>query len=216
VVLGVEMAAPEISIVDLKPELADDNLRFFDDVYDNDPWLKSRDNPWWGGCYCTFYDDIREEDEINASRDKRLENRAARQKTIESGRATGLLAYADGKVVGWCNVASRGSHANPRYLKQAIDNPSEKVGSVTCFVVSSGYRKSGVARKLLESASNLVRSWDLTSLEGYPRDPERRGPNPYEVPNDNLSYHGSLNMFLRSGFRVHRKLESFIVVRKLL
>jgi hypothetical protein len=208
------MTPGEILIRELKPELAADYLNFFDDIYDNDPWLKFKENPWWGGCYCSFYDDTREENEINASKDKRSENRAARQKTIEGGRATGLLAYAGGKVVGWCNVAPRDSYANLRYLKQAIDNPSEKVGSVTCFVVSSVHRKSKVASRLLESASGLVRGSGLSIIEGYPRDPENRAPNPYKVPLDNLSFRGSLNVFLRSGFRVHRKLKGFIVVRK--
>jgi predicted GNAT family acetyltransferase len=210
------MAAREILIRELKPNLVADYLRFFDDIYDNDPFLNSRDNPWWGGCYCSFYDDPRTEDEINASREKRSENKAAREKTIEKGKASGLLAYAESKVVGWCNVAPRGSYVNPRYLKQAIADPDEKVGSITCFVVSSEHRKSGVASKLLKSACELIKKWKLPIAEGYPRNPEMSWENPYKIPQDNLSFRGSFNMFQRSGFRVHLKLENFTVVRKML
>src|SRR5216683_1465359 len=212
------MADHEILVRELKPRLVADYLGFFDEIYDNDSFLRFKDNPWWGGCYCSFYDDPRTEDEINASRDKRSENRAAREKTIEEGKASGLLAYtkAGGKVVGWCNVAPRGSYVNPRYLKQAIVDPSERVGSITCFVVSSEHRKSGVAPKLLQSACDLIKRWGLPVAEGYPRNPELSGDNPYKIPQDNLSFRGSLNMFLHSGFRVHMKLERFTVVRRAL
>ena len=208
------MVEDTILVRELKPNLAGDYFHFFDDIYDKDPWLKFKDNPWWGGCYCSFYDDPRSEDEINASPNKRSENRTARLKTVQNGNASGLLAYSNGKVVGWCNVARRRSYVNPRYLKQAIDDPDEKVGSITCFVVSSSHRKLGIATKLLRSACDLIKSWGLPTAEGYPRNTEGAGDNPYRIPNDNLSFRGSLNMFLRSGFQVHRRLERFTVVRK--
>jgi GNAT superfamily N-acetyltransferase len=208
------MVEPKISVRRLNPELADDYFRFFDDIYDNDPFLKFTENPWWGGCYCTFYDDPREEDVINASPDKRSENKAARRNNIQKGKASGLLAYVDGKAAGWCNVALRGSYVNPRYLKQMINDPQEKVGSVTCFVVSSRYRKTGVATQLLGSACDLIHDWGLPVAEGYARDPEFKGSNPYNIPLENLSFHGSLNMFLRAGFQIHRKIERYLVVRK--
>ena len=206
------MVEHEILVRELKPQLATDYFRFFDDIYDNDPYLKFKYNPWWGGCYCTFYDDPRTQEERNPH--KRSEFRAAREKTIERGKASGLLAYAGGKVVGWCNVAPRGSYVNPRYMKQAMTNPNERVGSITCFVVSSNYRKTGIASKLLLSACDMIKRWGFPIAEGYPRNPELSWENPYNIPKDNLSYHGSLNMFLRSGFQVHWRLESLTVVRR--
>ena len=74
------MPSDRIVVRELKPGLAADYFEFFDDIYDNDPWLNSKDNPWWGGCYCSFWDDLREEDEINSSKDKRSANRTARLK----------------------------------------------------------------------------------------------------------------------------------------
>jgi GNAT superfamily N-acetyltransferase len=208
------MASSRIVIRELKPQLAPDYFDFFDDIYDNDPWLNFKANQWWGGCYCSFWDDRREEDEINASKSKRSENRAARLKTIEEGSASGLLAYQDGKVIGWCNVAPRHNYVNLRNLKTAVEDPSERVGSTTCFVVSSARRNSGVAPRLLQSACDLIKSWNLRLAEGYPRNPESSVTNPYNIPQSNLSFRGSLNMFLRSGFHVHRRLDRLIVVRK--
>jgi GNAT superfamily N-acetyltransferase len=210
------MSDQKILIRELEPKLVSDYLRFFDDIYDNDPFLKFKDNPWWGGCYCTFYDDPRTEDEVNASNDKRSENRAARERTIRQGRASGLLAYAGDEVVGWCNVAPRSSYVNPRYLTKAMVDPNERVGSITCFVVSSRRRKSGVAPELLRSACGLIKKWGYPVAEGYPRNPELSGDSPYKIPPENLSFRGSLSMFLRAGFQVEAKLDRFTVVRKVL
>ncbi|TMI39761.1 GNAT family N-acetyltransferase [Candidatus Bathyarchaeota archaeon] len=207
------MPSDRIVVRELKPGLATDYFDFFDDIYDNDPWLNSKDNPWWGGCYCSFWDDLREEDEINSSKDKRSANRTARLKMIEEAKASGLLAYQEGKVIGWCNVAPRSSYINLRNLK-AVEDSSERVGSIMCFVVSAGHRGSGVAPRLLQSACDLIKSWRIPIAEGYPRNPEAATNNPYNIPKLNLGFRGSLNMFLRSGFHVHRNLERFIVVRK--
>jgi GNAT superfamily N-acetyltransferase len=210
------MVSPEVQIRELKPSLVSDYIGFFDAVYDNDPWLKSKDNPYWGGCYCGFYDDPREEEEVNASPDKRSENRAARKKTIEKGSASGLLAYVGGRVVGWCNVAPRGSYVNPHYLGEAIDDPNEKVGAITCFVVGAGHRKAGIASRLLDSACDTIKGWGLPIAEGYPRNPKLGLASREGIPPDNLAFRGSLNMFVRSGFRVRRELGRFVVVRKAL
>ncbi len=69
---------------------------------------------------------------------------------------------------------------------------------------------------MLQSACDLIKKWGLPVAEGYPRNPELSMENPYKIPQDNLSFRGSLNMFLQSGFRVHMKLERFTVVRKIL
>jgi GNAT superfamily N-acetyltransferase len=212
--LWITMTSDEIRIRELKPGLATDYFALFDDVYDNDPWLNYKDNPYWGGCYCGFWDDPREEDQINASKDKRSENKALRLKRIEQGKASGLLAYENGEVVGWCNVAPRSNIINLRNLRVGINDPKEKVGSIICFVISPGHRRSGVAPKLLRSACDLIERWGLPVAEGYPRNPDFTGGNPYNIPLGNLSFRGSLNMFIRSGFHVHKKLEQLIVVRK--
>ena len=203
----------EVRIRKLSPELADDYFSLFDDVYDNDPWLKYEGNRDWGGCYCTFYDDIRADKEIDPSKDKRTENRANRRSTIENRKASGLLAYVGGRVVGWCNVAPRGSYANPQYLKEAADVPEEKVGSVTCLTVLSKHRKQGVGTQLLKAACDLVEDWGIPVVEGYPRNPMIK-ENSYRIPAENPAFRGSVDMFLTSGFKVHRDLGRFLVVRK--
>src|SRR5437870_12637635 len=84
---------------ELVPALVDDYISFFDGVYHDDPWLNTKDNPWWGICYCGFYDDPRSEQERNKVPNAQIENRKQRGEYIQSGRAHGLLAYLDGRVV---------------------------------------------------------------------------------------------------------------------
>ena len=202
-----------IEVRHLTPELVGDYMTLFDDVYDNDPWLRYKDNPGWGGCYCTFYDDAREEDAINAGPDKRGDNRANRTSTIHSGKASGLLAYIDGKVAGWCNVAPRGAYANPREVMRDEDEDGTKVGSITCFLVSHSNRNFGVASALLDSACSLVGSWGINVAEGYPRNPEAK-VSTHDIPGANLVFRGSLGMFTRKGFKVYKAHSRMLVVRK--
>ena len=151
---------------------------------------------------------------VEATPDKRSYNKAARRKTIESGRATGLLAYADGRVVGCCSVAQKERYANPRSLLLVGEEESGRVGSIVCFVVHGEYRKSGVAPRLLESACDLIRGWGLPTAEGYPRNPEAKPPVGYDIPGENLAFKGSLSMFLKNGFEVKNRFDRFVVVRK--
>ncbi len=75
---------------ELGPSLLGDYTTFFDAIYETDPWLNSRDNPWWSGCYCGFFDDARPEKELNALGAQ--ERRRLRSERIESGHAKGFLA----------------------------------------------------------------------------------------------------------------------------
>jgi GNAT superfamily N-acetyltransferase len=77
----------------------------------------------------------------------------------------GMLAYRDGRVVGWCNAA-------PRVLMDSFadepDPDTERLGQITCFVVAHDQRRTGVARALLEAACDMLRQQGLTIAEANP------------------------------------------------
>src|SRR2546430_13368117 len=52
-----KLVTAKVTVRELVPALVDDYISFFDGVYHDDPWLNTKDNPWWGICYCGFYDD---------------------------------------------------------------------------------------------------------------------------------------------------------------
>lgn len=204
----------KIAVKELSPKLLDDYLAFFDNVYETDPWLNIRDNPWWSGCYCGFFDDARPEKELNALGPREL--RTMRSERILSGLAHGFLAYIDGKVVGWCNAGPRASYVSLQHLSEAVEDSSEQVGSILCFVVASQHRRMGIATTLLESACGSFRHAGLEFAEGYPRNRPANVDNPHNIPEQHLNYYGPLQMYLKAGFRIHRQFDKFAVVRKTL
>lgn len=90
--------ALEVTVCELKPELLDDYLRFFD----KEAFI---DFPYWSGCYCGFYETSG--DDWDASAEAGPAHRVAKADRIRTGKSRGLLAHADSKVVGWCNAQRR-------------------------------------------------------------------------------------------------------------
>jgi GNAT superfamily N-acetyltransferase len=201
-------------VKELGASLLADYLAFFDTIYESDPWLNFRDNPYWSGCYCGFFDDPRPEQELGAL--GAPERKKMRSERILSNRATGFLAYIDGKVVGWCNAGPRTSYVSLQHLSKAVEDPTESVGSILCFVVASRYRRSGIATRLLESACALFKRSGLQYAEGYPRTKPANVDNPYNIPEAHLNYYGPLQMYLKAGFKIHRQFDKFAAVRKAL
>lgn len=119
--------------------------------------------------------------------------------------APGVLAFRGGNPVGWCAVEPRGCY--PRILRskvlataapEAVREPGgQQLWSVSCFVVSPGQRRTGVARALLAAAVGHAFGHGATVVEGYPVDPAQR---PRAGPAD--LYHGTLGLFLAAGFEV--------------
>jgi len=195
--------ALKVEVRELTPELLYDYLGFFDkDAF--------TDFPEWSDCYCGFYDTP--DDLWDATGKAGPANRAARAERIRSGKAHGLLAIAGGRVVGWCNAQPRSSFLNMRRYATAMDDPVEPVGSIMCFLVAPGHRGKGVGTTLLNAACNEFRRDKLQVAEGYPTtNPLKRA---WETPWAEENYKGSLNMYLKAGFQVHRQLERFAIVRK--
>ena len=119
--------------------------------------------------------------------------------------APGVLAFRSGNPVGWCAVEPRGCY--PRILRSKVltaappesvrDPGGDRVWSVSCFVVSAGQRRTGVARALLAAAVAHAFVHGAKVVEGYPVDPIQR---PKAGPAD--LYHGTLGLFLAAGFEV--------------
>lgn len=123
--------------------------------------------------------------------------------------APGVLAFRDGKAVGWCAVEPRECYprilrskvlasAGPAATPDAIGyTGGQHVWSVSCFVVSPGQRRQGVARALLDAAVGHAFSHGATAVEGYPVDP---GQRPKAGPAD--LYQGTLGLFAAAGFEL--------------
>jgi GNAT superfamily N-acetyltransferase len=149
------MAHDDITIRRLTPELLDDYLAFFDGP-------AFTDNPDWAFCYCLFpyYDHAAGDWEERTAE----ANRAAISEAIGSDRASGFLAYAAGRVVGWCNAAPRERY--PQLSRLPGDGASTL--ATPCFIVDPEWRGRGIGRRLLEAAMDHAQASGMERLEAAP------------------------------------------------
>jgi GNAT superfamily N-acetyltransferase len=112
---------------------------------------------------------------------------------VDSGVATGLLAYLHGEIVGWIAVEPRDAYprlAHSRILKPVDDQP---VWSITCFFVAKNFRRKGITIELLKAAVEHVRKQGGKIVEGYPIETEKDMPAPF-------IYTGTSSAFAKAGF----------------
>ena len=188
----------DIEVQDVTPERVGEYQSFFDDH-------AFRDYPAWQSCYCMETHRTQSDDEW-AGRTG-ADNRRDMTSMINRGDVTGLLAFVDGKPVGWCNYGETTRLAGliQRFGLQAADH--EGVGSVACFVIAAAYRGHGVASRLLDAAVDRLSKRGLRAVEAYPsRDDDSAQGN----------YRGPLSMYLRAGFEVFRETKRYTFVRKVL
>jgi GNAT superfamily N-acetyltransferase len=103
-------------------------------------------------------------------------NKKAFKKIVKSDVMPGIIAYADGKPVGWCAVRPREEYPvleNSRILKPVDDQP---VWSIVCQFILAPYRRQGISVKLLKAAIKHVRQQGGKIVEGYPTDPTKDQP----------------------------------------
>jgi len=189
---------PEIGAVEIRdvtPELIPDYQHFFDNV-------AFRDYPAWQSCYCMETHRTQSDEEWNERTAD--DNRRDMTGFIKGGRVTGLLAFAEGKPVGWCNYGEtkRLTGVVHRFGLDPTDH--QGVGSVACFVIAAPYRGHGVASKLLDVAVERLRARGLLAVEAYPV---------REEDSAQVNYRGPLQMYLRAGFVPYRELARHVVVR---
>jgi ribosomal protein S18 acetylase RimI-like enzyme/uncharacterized protein YndB with AHSA1/START domain len=191
-------AIGEVTVADVTPERVADYQSFFDhDAF--------RDFPGWQSCYCmeTHRTQTDEEWAVRTAAD----NRRDMTKSIRKAEVTALLAYVDGKPVGWCNYGEtrRLNGVMHRFGLNAAEQ--QGVGSLACFVIAAPYRQHGVASALLDAALVRLRDRGVKTAEAYPVK---------ELKSAQSNYRGPLAMYLRAGFEPYRETERHLIVRKAL
>ena len=126
---------------------------------------------------------------------------AARNRPVVEGLASrdpapGLVAYAEGRVVGWVSLGPREDFERLERSKVLARVDDRPVWSIVCFVVSRSVRGRGVAHALLAAAVGYARDHGATMLEAYPVDASRG-----RVPAAS-AFTGPQGMYERAGFEV--------------
>lgn len=156
-------------------------------------------DPKW--CWCSFFR-VRSLDFATqtAATNLAVLERAVGE-TAAEGRAPGLVAYRDGRAIGWVSLGPRDDYARLQHSRVLAPLDDRPVWSIVCFVVSRRARGQGVAAALLDAAIAYATEHGATLLEAYPVDAEGR-----RVPAAQ-AYKGTVGMFEHAGFDVvaHRR-----------
>jgi len=143
-----------------------------------------------GGCWCMYW-------KLRGKAYDESKGPAARQmhkSIVDAGTVTGLLAYAEGEVVGWVAVEPRAEYEKLAYSRVLTPVDDKPVWSVTCFYVAKAYRRRGVTVSLLKAAVKYVKRQGGKIVEGYPVDAKKNMPAPFV-------YTGTASAFQKAGFK---------------
>jgi GNAT superfamily N-acetyltransferase len=146
-----------------------------------------------------------------------VRNRREKKRLVERGVAHGILVYAHGGPVGWCQYGPR--EELPRidnyrkYRALAPGRATERLWRITCFVVDRKVRCRGIARAALRAALDAIRKKGGGLIEAYPIIRWKAGTF------GNVSTHGTVSMFEKEGFSIvapfgGTKFQTNVLVRR--
>jgi ribosomal protein S18 acetylase RimI-like enzyme len=174
-----------VQIVPLTPDRLDDWLAFFDGP-------AFSDHPEWATCYCRIHHlDGGGDAAWEAACANPGENRTAMIGRIRAGQIDGLLAFRDGRPIGWVQF---GPTARFRMPHGRLEPAEDGVASIVCFVVAPGHRRTGVARALLRGAVEELARRGFRAVDARPRSEQQESAAE--------EFMGPLPLFLAEGFEV--------------
>lgn len=131
----------------------------------------------WGRCGCLFALDAPRSTKGGTWAEQREVNLCTMRGLVEQGRSQGILVYADGTPVGWCQFVPKDE------LRLANAAAPGAAWFVTCFVVDPRYRGLGATGVALRAAvkaigrkgGGLVEGHATAMVPGPPPKPEHKG-----------------------------------------
>jgi GNAT superfamily N-acetyltransferase len=153
------------------------------------------------GCWCMWFRVAPKVFSANGN----AGNRAAMERIVGTDDVPGLLAYEDGKPVGWVSVAPRREFARIETSADRGVVSEEGVWSVVCFFIQPGRRGQGVGSALLRAGIDFARAHGAKVLEAYPID--RDSP----ISNGD-AYTGVTSMYAKAGFRETGRFDRWAAV----
>ena len=191
-----------VEIKKLMPDMAEAYVRFFDETPHNEKWNTK--------CYCVCWCGNEPEGIDCATEDNR---RSVASRFVKDGNLQGYLAYADNKVIGWCNANTKLDCTAGRFWQHLMGSvpvdghADKKVKSVFCFTIAPNMRRKGVAAHLLERVCKDAAAEGFDFVEAYPN----------KVVTAKSENHGGFTeMYKKLGFSVYSELENMYVMRKAL
>jgi GNAT superfamily N-acetyltransferase len=174
----------------------------------------------WDFCACMHFHRPRslpKSEWLPTRPERAVRNRRQKKALVEGGRSHGIIVYADGEPVGWCQYGP--SEELPRidnsrnYKKLSLKRRRAKLWRITCFAVLKNHRKQRVASAALEAALEAIRRKGRGIVEAYPI--VRWEARAF----GNESTHGTFSMFKKAGFKTvaplgSTRFSSHVLVRR--
>ena len=154
-------------------------------------------------CWCMHFQRPRslpKQEWLPTRRERGKRNRREKKALVEKNRAHGILVYAEGEPVGWCQYGPRDElpriDNSRKYRALASEIKRDQLWRITCFAVVRKYRRRGVATAALKAALRAIKRRGGGLVEAYPigRWQSRAFGNE--------SVHGTQSMFEKAGFKV--------------
>ena len=105
----------------------------------------------WSHCWCVHFQRacaLPKNQQLRSRAERAVRNRRQKLELVQQGRAHGILVYADGEAVGWCQFGRREELPridNRRPYRGLAPDRDEKLWRITCFVVRTAHRRRGIA-----------------------------------------------------------------------
>ena len=156
----------------------------------------------WDFCFCMHFHrpcGLPRGKWLRTRAERGVRNRRAKKALVDQGCAHGILVYAKGEPVGWCQYGP--SEELPRIdnsrIYRALEpaDGEQKLWRITCFAVLKSHRKQGVARAALKAALDAIKKRGGGVVEAYPI--TRWLSRAF----GNESTHGTASMFKKAGFK---------------
>jgi GNAT superfamily N-acetyltransferase len=100
-----------------------------------------------------------------------VRNRREKRELVDSGHSHGILVYANGEPVGWCQYGPKEElpriNNSRKYRGLATEAGAQRLWRITCFAVLKNYRKRGVASVALKAALEAIRKKGGGLVEAY-------------------------------------------------
>jgi GNAT superfamily N-acetyltransferase len=124
-------------------------------------------SPVMSSCWC-MSPRVRAREFRRFGSESRRRNREMMHGLVASGTNPGLLAYVDGRPVGWISVGPREEFARLQHsptLRPVDDLP---VWSIVCFYTARPYRRQGITGALIQAAVQHAAAHGAPAVEAYP------------------------------------------------
>jgi GNAT superfamily N-acetyltransferase len=161
--------------------------------------------PMPGSCWCMAW---REEQGPRPLR------KAALKSAVDEARPVGLLAYVEGRTVGWAAVSPRLDQ--PKLERSRHFGPlpgDEDVFAITCFYVTPEIRGTGISTALLNAAIDYARDCGATALDAFPKADDAPHVSSTRRAEENYSWMGRRSSYESRGFVTLREPGKRLVMR---